>query len=132
MAECSRELVALKSTHAKENQQHEDVIADLRERLSHTQNSSELRIGSLEAKINELCTIISQYEVGESVEKYIPVKLSGNKESGIVKKSQFETPDDFDSAIEQMQNLKSFIETTAKELNISFNFNGKCLIILIN
>lgn len=31
---------------------------------------------------------------------------------------------DFDSAVEQISHLKSYIESTARELNINFNFNG--------
>ena len=34
-------------------------------------------------------------------------------------------PSDLDSAIEQISQLKSYIESTARELNINFNFNGK-------
>lgn len=31
---------------------------------------------------------------------------------------------DFDSAVEQLSHLKSYIESTARELNLNFNFNG--------
>ena len=31
---------------------------------------------------------------------------------------------DLDSAIEQISQLKSYIESTARDLNINFNFNG--------
>lgn len=40
------------------------------------------------------------------------------------KPGDFEQPADLDTAIEQIQNLKTYIETTSKELNINFNFNG--------
>lgn len=33
---------------------------------------------------------------------------------------------DLDSAIEQISQLKSYIESTARDLNINFNFNGSC------
>lgn len=32
---------------------------------------------------------------------------------------------DFDSAVEQISQLKSYVESTARELNINFNFNGR-------
>lgn len=32
---------------------------------------------------------------------------------------------DFDSAVEQISQLKSYIESTARDLNINFNFNGR-------
>jgi hypothetical protein len=34
---------------------------------------------------------------------------------------------DFDSALEQITHLKAYIESTARDLNINFNFNGEKL-----
>ncbi len=42
-----------------------------------------------------------------------------------MKKIQSGNPTDFNSAIEQISILKNYIESTAKELNINFNFNGR-------
>jgi len=66
VGQCGRELDAERVQHSGELQKKEELLCDLRERLSHTENSSELRIGNLEGKINELCTIISKYESGVS------------------------------------------------------------------
>jgi len=65
VVQCGRELSAEKAQHGEEMQRKEELLGDLRDRLSHAENSSELRIGNLEGKINELCTIISKYENGD-------------------------------------------------------------------
>ena len=62
VAQCEQDTRVLKQTHAEQTRDKEDMLADMRERLSHSQNSSELRIGNLESKINELCSIISTHE----------------------------------------------------------------------
>lgn len=138
--QCEKDTQELKLTHSEQIRKKEDMLVDIRERLQHSQNSSELRIRNLESKINELCLIISKYENGDEclrsnnnsnmTTNYVN-KLNSNKyideevKDDLKKKSiQIETADlDFDSAIEQMQNLKNYIEISAKELNINFNFN---------
>ena len=129
VVQCGQECSNLKMTHKQQLKDKEESLSDLRDRLEHAQNSSELRIGNLESKINELCTIIAQNESGNNLdESYPKTNYILNKDENQSKekepKKSFETPSDFDSAIEQIQTLKNYIETEAKNLNIDFNFNG--------
>lgn len=128
VVQCGQECSNLKMTHKQQLKDKEESLSDLRDRLEHAQNSSELRIGNLESKINELCTIIAQNESGNNLdESYPKTNYILNKDENQSKekepKKSFETPSDFDSAIEQIQTLKNYIETEAKNLNIDFNFN---------
>lgn len=64
LAQWERDARHMRESHAGVLREKEDMLSDMRERLQHTQDSSELRIGNLEGKINELCTIIAKRENG--------------------------------------------------------------------
>ena len=104
--------------------------------------SSERRIGDLEANISQLCATIASQESAATFNsssnssskspKYAhPSQSSKTTEQQQASNNNNNTQQqnqqrlEFDSAIEQVAQLKAFIESTAQELNIEFDFNGK-------
>ena len=81
-----------------------------------------MRINDLEAKVSDMCKTIANYESVHAKEH-----SSNSGKNGPGKKLDEDPVKslDFDAAIEQISQLKSFIESTARDLNINFNFNGK-------
>lgn len=81
LAQSERDGKHVRESHAEVLREKEDMLSDMRERLQHTQESSELRIGNLEGKINELCTIIAKKETGsgqDSSEVFAKYALKSN------------------------------------------------------
>ena len=102
---------------------YETRIEELNSEIRGLTSSSELRINDLEAKISDLCKTIASYESSHAKEH----SKSGQNKNGPEKRLDDDPVKslDFDAAIEQISQLKSFIESTARDLNINFNFNGK-------
>jgi hypothetical protein len=62
LTQCERDATNLKAVHSQQLKENEVNLMELRDRLHQAEKSSELRIGNLESKINELCSIIANYE----------------------------------------------------------------------
>jgi DNA repair exonuclease SbcCD ATPase subunit len=105
---------------------------ELRSQLKELSESSERRISDLEFQISQLCSTIANYENNNNQTGLNSSNKSSKKsleenlmEFNRMKSSMNEKENklDFDSAIEQISHLKSYIESTARDLNINFNFN---------
>lgn len=117
LIQANGELRQLKMAHNELISNDENELADLRKQLKEVNESSERRVSELEARVADLCSTIAGYEshsthANHSFEPNIP---NSSKNDNY----------DFDSAVEQIVYLKKFIETSAKELRINFDFNGK-------
>ena len=55
-------LTFIEDLHEEAMKGEEQIIKELRDELKQVKGSTELRIGSLEGKISELCSMISNYE----------------------------------------------------------------------
>lgn len=108
-------------------------IIELRNQFKEQNESSERRISDLEFQISQLCSTIANYENNNNQTSFNSSNKSSKKsleenlmEFNRIKSSNTSEKEnnlDFDSAIEQISHLKSYIESTARDLNINFNFN---------
>lgn len=123
-----KEFKSLKDVLDERVKQDENLLNELRQQLKQSETQSESRISGLENRIAELVSLVGRYENGHNLNDY---KSTSNPYSNkklaedLEEKQQTQAISklDFDSAIEQISQLKTHIEKTAKDLNINFNFN---------
>lgn len=120
--QCDKDYKQLKSFNEQQVKDYESRVQELNSEIRDLTSSSELRINDLEAKVSDMCRTIASYENEHS-------KSSSSSSSQNKSEKKLAADDDpvksldFDAAIEQISQLKSFIESTARDLNINFNFN---------
>ncbi|RNA41477.1 DNA double-strand break repair Rad50 [Brachionus plicatilis] len=114
LIQANGELKQLKMAHNEQMCGDETKLADMRKLLKEANESNERRVCELETRIADLCATIAAHE---------SPSLHANQPSESNTHSRLSENVDFDSAVEQIVYLKKFIETTAKESSINFDFN---------
>jgi DNA repair exonuclease SbcCD ATPase subunit len=111
------ELKKVKQLQAEKTKMDEKQIDDLRSELKMHQQSSQKRILDLENSLSEMCATVAKHESQSSSHSSLHL--------GAINQSKTNDLDlDFETALEQITNLKTFIESKAKELNMhQFSFN---------
>jgi hypothetical protein len=133
------ELKKLRAVHQERVTTSERQLVELRTQLREATGASERRIGELEASLAEMCAQLatssssnSSSSSHSSVGSLDKVRLRSTSNATATRQSTSLASDttsqpnlDFDAALEQITTLKAYIESTARELNINFSFNGE-------
>jgi chromosome segregation ATPase len=124
LIQCDKEMKQLKTFYDEQKQEMTRQVNNLRAELDDISSKSENRIEDLESRISEMYTKISSKESKNNINS-LKDDTSPNKSYSrtFAYQTVEKKPQDFDAAIEQITALKSYIESTAKDLNINFNFN---------
>lgn len=117
-----QKLKSLNGIHQQELKKDEEDLNNLREQLNNLKKISESRIYELELNISQLCSQIAAKNHSASLASS---SFEKNKSKHVERNllDEFKKMD-IDSALEQFNQLKIYLENTSEDSSIHFNLNG--------